>query len=55
MYDDLYNTNNFKSEHFNTSKILKENKESKYKEVIESSKSKFTSSPNYHRNNLILQ
>ncbi|CAD8092606.1 unnamed protein product [Paramecium primaurelia] len=55
LYDDLNNSNQFKIEQFKFIGTQKGNIQSKFKEVIESAKSKFASSPNNHKNTIIHQ
>ncbi|CAD8120390.1 unnamed protein product [Paramecium sonneborni] len=53
LYDDIYNSNQFKSESLKFLASEKTIKHSKYKDVVESAKLKFATSPNNIRNNMI--
>ncbi|CAD8182706.1 unnamed protein product [Paramecium pentaurelia] len=53
LYDDLYNTNQFKCESLNFVTTEKGIKQSKYKDIVESAKLKYAQSPNNLRNNII--
>ncbi|CAD8206658.1 unnamed protein product [Paramecium octaurelia] len=53
LYDDLYNTNQIKCESLNSITLEKGMKQSKYKDIVESAKLKYASSPNNIRNSII--
>ncbi|CAK62996.1 unnamed protein product (macronuclear) [Paramecium tetraurelia] len=53
LYDELYNTNLFQINYANCLRNEQTNKQSKFKEIVESVQLKFTASPCNHKNNSI--
>ncbi|CAD8197278.1 unnamed protein product [Paramecium pentaurelia] len=53
LYDELYKSNHCRRGHLKSDITQIEIKRSRFKEVIESAKQKFASSPNYLKNNII--